>query len=516
MNQKPFQNAERDFFLLKGQLATNRLSRAQFDVALEKLNVRDEYGRAWRMEAETGAWQIQQNDTWAAADPKTYPAPANAQNKTSSVNLPLFIALAAILFFCVCGVGTFVLLNTTGVITTQFNLMRTATPTFAALISPTPMPSATLPPPSVTLLPPPTPSPADATATPSDKPVNPTVQPTASTPTTFTAFDAAFSAADCPLFEGSNEVRDYSCEQDEYYMLHKQATTRYVYYDTPFSDAVIEANGYLIQGSGKYEYGVVFRASTDGTLYYVFTVTNDGKYNVALYKDKKYTDLIPYTASSAVVTGNGTNSFQVAARGDKFDFYLNGQYLNTVTDSTIPDGAAGLFFYNAEPNAAVGFDRFTISTFTPPPPTATADANASPTAAPAPTDTAPAPTVAIKPGVYVSSLRFTPRAPKRGEPVVFLPTFVNTTGKPSSFKWLVEIWEASGNKKNPYGQADAVQQQIPTGTAELATGNAWKVAGGGPCIPFRARVVYEDDQTQRIPFRQTNGQDLWVNFQVCP
>lgn len=516
MNQKPFQTAERDFFLLKGQLAANRLSRAQFDAALAKLNVRDEYGRAWRMEPETGAWQVQQDDTWIAADPKTVPAPPNMQNRTGANKLPLLVALVAILFFCVCGAGTFVLLNATGVITTQFNLLRSATPTFVALATPKPMTSATLPIASATLSPQPSPTLNDATATPFDKPTEGAAQPTTNTPATFTAFDADFFGDACPLFEGSNDIREYACNLGEYHMLHKQATTRYTYYDTTYDDAVIEANGYLIEGTGKYEYGIVFRANPDGTLYYVFTVTNDGKYNVALYKDNKYTDLIPYTASPAVITGTGMNFFKLVARGSKFDFYLNGQYLNTVSDSTIPNGAAGLFFYNAEPNTAVGFDQFTISTFTPPPPTATADADASPVATLTATDSAPAPTVAVKPGVYVSSLRFDPRAPKRGEPVVFLPTFVNATGKPQSFKWLVEIWEATGNKKNPYGQADARQQQIPPGTTELATGNSWKVAGGGPCIPFRARAVYEDDQTRRIPFKQTNGKDLWVNFQVCP
>lgn len=86
---------------------------------------------------------------------------------------------------------------------------------------------------------------------------NRTALPTPNFGQTYVAFDADFFADDCPLFKGSNETRDYGCEFGEYYMLHKQATTRYAYYDENFSDAVIEANGFLSQGTGKYEYGMV-------------------------------------------------------------------------------------------------------------------------------------------------------------------------------------------------------------------------------------------------------------------
>lgn len=508
MNQKPFQQTEREFFLLKGQLATNRLSRAQFDAALQKLNVRDEYGRAWRMEPENGAWEIQQGDVWVKANPKTYPAPVRAQSKTAAGanTLPLFIALGAVLFFCVCGLGIFALLNATGIMTLQLNLFRSATPTLVALTTPTPLAS-----PTTTGLPPPTTPGAVDTPMPSAAP--PTFAPTIEIPETFVAFDADFFADECPLFEGSNETRAYGCDFSEYYMLHKQATTRYTYAEGEYADAVVQATGYFVDGSGKYEYGVVFRANEEGTRYYVFTVTNDGKYNVALYQNEKYTDLIPYTASPVVKTGTESlNHFTVVMRGNQFDFYLNDKYLNSATDANLARGVIGLFFYNAEPNTEVGFDQLTISTFTPPTPTATPNPLASAT----PTSSAIAPTLAVKPGVYVNSLRLTPRAPKRGEPVTFFATFVNSTGKPQNYKWLVEIWEQDANKRNPYGQADGLQNNIPIGTNERATGDSWKVAGGGPCLPFRARVVYEDDQNRRVPFKQTNGAELWVNFQVCP
>ena len=97
------------------------------------------------------------------------------------------------------------------------------------------------------------------------------------------------------------------------------------------------------------------------------------------------------------------------------------------------------------------------------------------------------PTEQTEPGVYVNTIRFEPRAPKRGDPITFYATFVNSTGKPVNYTWLVEIWEQDPSKRNPYGQADALSREVPVGSSELATGDSWKVAGGGPCLPFRAR-----------------------------
>ncbi len=423
-----------------------------------------------------------------------------------STNIVLLIALGAIVLFCVCGVIAYTLLNATGIISTQVNLFRTATPTSVAIAD---TPTATsIETPLATFEP--TNPPTLDTATPIATSVA-----TSTIPETFVAFHADFFADTCPLFAGSNETREYGCDFGEYYMQHKVATTRYSYVEGEYDDAVLEANGYFIKGSGKYEYGVVFRANTDGTRYYVFTVTQDGKYNVSLYQNEKYTDLIPYTASPIVRVGDD-NFFRVVMRGSKFDFYLNDEYLNSVTDINIPRGVTGFFFYNGEPNTEIGFDQLTISTFTPPPPTATPDSQIivptpTPSSVSAPTVAA---TVAVKPGVYVTKLRFTPAAPKRGQPVTFFATFLNSTGRAQNYKWLVEIFRQ--NEAKPYGQADALQREIPNGTNERATGDSWKVAGGGPCEPFRARVVFVDDQSRRIPFKRANGADLSVSFQVCP
>jgi hypothetical protein len=235
--------------------------------------------------------------------------------------------------------------------------------------------------------------------------------------------------------------------------------------------------------------------------------------------DNKYTNLIPYTASPIVKTGTEPNRFRVVAHGSRLDFYLNDQFIQQVNDATISSGNPGLFFYNEKPDAQVVFDALSVSIFTPPTasPTGSAPAPTARVATPVAKPTvAPKPTVAIKPGVYVTNVRLSPRTPKRGQPVTFFVTFVNTTGKSQNYKWLVEIWEQDTSIKNPYGQGDALQREIPAGTTERATGDSFKVAGGGPCLPFRARVVFTDDQARRVPFKRTNNTDFWITFQICP
>lgn len=322
MNQKPFQNAEREFLLLKGQLATNRITRAQFDTALEKLNVRDEFGRAWRMEPESGAWQIQQNDAWLAADPKS-PPPAPAKDNAVPMNMVPIFAGGAILLFCACVIGAFALLNKAGLFVNQVSLFPTATTTFSASL----------------------------------------------------------------------------------------ATS------------------------------------------------------------------IPFKTDTSFATSEATNTSSAG----------------TPSPIMPRPSVTAMMAPTLQNNAATPTSFFDV----------------------VPTILAPT-SVAVKPGVYVSNLRLNPRAPKRGELVTFFVTFLNSTGKAQNAKWFVEIWEANSNKKNAYGQADALKNEIPSGTNERATGSSWKVAGGGPCIPFRARVVYQDSESRRIPYKQPNGAELWKSFQVCP
>lgn len=470
--------------------------------------------------------------------------PLDSPSSTPPSRTPRWLPLLALVLaslVCLAVIGGGAVLYNLGLLPSR-PAPGTVTPTLSAFgVTMTPRATFALdtPRPVSTLTPSSTPSP-----TRTSPPLTPGVA-TPALPDALLDWNASLIGS-CDLFEGENEVRKYGCESGAYVMQHKQATTRYAYYDTDYGDVIVDARGHFVSGEGAHEYGVVWRADADGTLYYVFVVTADGKYNVALYQNEKYTNLIPYTASPIVHTGTASNRFKVVARGSSADFFLNDEYVGHVNDSTIARGKVALFFYNEKPGATVAFDQLSVSvisatTPTPPPtpevftvptpsPTSLAAATVPPLTVPAvatlPALTVPALTLtppartatplAVAPGVYITALRLSPISPKRGQPVTFHASFLNTTGRAQDLRWSVEIWDADTTKKNSLGIADGSQQTIPAGTSELATFDNWKLTGGGPCTPLRARVIFVDDQSRRVPFARTNGSDLWLPFQVCP
>ncbi len=56
MSVNRFQQAEDRYFLLKGQRATGRITREQFNAALKELMIQDAQGRWWMIGVDSGKW----------------------------------------------------------------------------------------------------------------------------------------------------------------------------------------------------------------------------------------------------------------------------------------------------------------------------------------------------------------------------------------------------------------------------------------------------------------------------
>ncbi|MBI5303990.1 MAG: hypothetical protein HY868_17780 [Chloroflexi bacterium] len=69
MTDERFENAEREFFKLKGQFAAGRITSEQFDRALKELIVEDAQGRFWMLGADSGTWYIHDGQSWVEATP---------------------------------------------------------------------------------------------------------------------------------------------------------------------------------------------------------------------------------------------------------------------------------------------------------------------------------------------------------------------------------------------------------------------------------------------------------------
>lgn len=72
-----FTIVEDEYFRLKGQFATGRLTREQFETALQALMFTDAQGRYWMIGADSGKWFVHDGTNWVEQNPTPTPsAPA--------------------------------------------------------------------------------------------------------------------------------------------------------------------------------------------------------------------------------------------------------------------------------------------------------------------------------------------------------------------------------------------------------------------------------------------------------
>jgi len=68
------------------------------------------------------------------------------------------------------------------------------------------------------------------------------------------------------------------------------------------------------------------------------------KYQIVKHKGGKQTAMVPWTASGSIHPGAASNALEVRARGSELAFYINGQYVNRITDKdNFKAGVAGLY-----------------------------------------------------------------------------------------------------------------------------------------------------------------------------
>jgi len=134
-------------------------------------------------------------------------------------------------------------------------------------------------------------------------------------------------------------------------------------------------------------YGVVFRSKEER--HYLFLVSVEGYFEVGISTDDSYESLISYRQSSAIKLGAEVNHLRVAAQGDHFAFYVNGERVATLADDRLKRGAIGLVSGdNDRTGMASAFDNLLITL-----PLEAVEVLPTPTVPPAPRATAvPAPT----------------------------------------------------------------------------------------------------------------------------
>ncbi len=82
------------------------------------------------------------------------------------------------------------------------------------------------------------------------------------------------------------------------------------------------------------------------------------KYEIIKHKGGQQTEIVPWATSRVIRTGTNPNQLEVRARGSELSFYINGQYVDRITDSeNFKGGIAG--FYTSDV-AEIAFDDLEI------------------------------------------------------------------------------------------------------------------------------------------------------------
>lgn len=84
----------------------------------------------------------------------------------------------------------------------------------------------------------------------------------------------------------------------------------------------------------------------------------DPQYEIIKHKGGAQTTVVPWTKSSVILTGTSPNELEVRAKDSELSFYINGEYVDRITDSeNFKRGVAG--FYTSD-TAEVAFDDLEI------------------------------------------------------------------------------------------------------------------------------------------------------------
>lgn len=118
------------------------------------------------------------------------------------------------------------------------------------------------------------------------------------------------------------------------------------------------------------------------------------------------------------------------------------------------------------------------------------------------------------PGVYVTQIDTDPLEPKRHQNVTFAASFINTTGAPQQYKWLIQIYDAETSKR--FGETLVVPLTVPSGTSVQVSPDNWQVTGDGACVSYYAQAQFQNADTGRIPFTAPEGSAYKKYFTVCP
>jgi hypothetical protein len=113
-------------------------------------------------------------------------------------------------------------------------------------------------------------------------------------------------------------------------------------------------------GPASSDHGLAFRINSNNKYYFSISPDNQD-YSFQVLNNGSWTTLIDWTDSSQINT-TGSNQVGVLAKGTSFSFFINGEMVDQVEDSTLTTGkvGVGLSLANAGDKVQIAFDNFEV------------------------------------------------------------------------------------------------------------------------------------------------------------
>jgi hypothetical protein len=156
-------------------------------------------------------------------------------------------------------------------------------------------------------------------------------------------------------------------DNDEYHMRSKERTYLVMYapngdYDTGNADVKVTVRS--VDGSpsptgfGLIVHGQRSKAGELEDFALLIYTGTDPQYEVIKHKGGQQTTVVPWAKSNAIRTGTDANQLEVRTRGAELSFYINGQYVDKITDTeNFRRGVVGLY---TSDTTEVAFDDLEI------------------------------------------------------------------------------------------------------------------------------------------------------------
>jgi hypothetical protein len=179
-----------------------------------------------------------------------------------------------------------------------------------------------------------------------------------------TSIDDDFSEAKWSV--GNYSYGDIWYADDEYHMRSKEKTFLVMYAPSNYrtEDATVRVTVRSVDGTPPQTgYGLIVQGqkSKAGALedYALLIYTGaEPQYEIVKHKEGTQSTVVAWTKSKVIRGGTNPNQLEVRTKGDELTFYINGQYVDRITDTeNFKRGVAGLY---TSDNAEVAFDDLEI------------------------------------------------------------------------------------------------------------------------------------------------------------